>query len=158
MVKIKWKDRVRAYEGMIEETGSRKTNHWGTELHGFRCPDLYASRHIWYLQPNALQWIVDAQTWLIAEGKSIVIVDAWRTYERQQQAYEQKPGLAVPPDVSKHPRGIALDLRMFDSDKTVFHAQDKRTWGNQQYLISFLKEFGWENTVPSEEWHFDFIG
>jgi len=156
---VTYKDRERTYEGPIEQTGTRATTHWDRVLHGFKMPDIYASTHTWYLDPTALAALVAAQNELLEEDFSIVMVDAYRTYEQQAEAHKNKPDLAVTPEQSKHTKGFAADLRMWDSEVGDFDADDEDTWGDQDYLAEVLAKHGWKRTVmPKEPWHFDYTG
>jgi len=156
-VNVIYKNRTRTYDGSVEKTGETFNNHWGTELAGFRMPDIYASTHEWFLTPEALEALVKAQNELLEEGYSIILVEAHRSYEKQAEAHRKKPGLAVSPEVSKHPRGTAVDARMWDEDIGDFDADDEGTWGDQDYLAEVMAKHGWKRTVmPKEPWHFDY--
>lgn len=51
-----------------------------------------------------------AQDYFAKTGKQIKINDAWRSYETQQRAFREKPGLAAPAGHSLHESGSAMDI------------------------------------------------
>lgn len=131
----------------------------GNNLQQFRAPDAYASDRQWILSPNALQSLIRVQADLTQQGKSIIVVDAYRTLDQQAQVRQQKPHLATARDEdSNHPKGDAIDLRMYDpAVSRLWDINNTQTWGSQAELAQAMARHGWKQH-PSEQWHFDFIG
>jgi D-alanyl-D-alanine dipeptidase len=146
-VRVKWKSRQRDLPTEIQKTGKVQKTHWGFEVVSFWGPNIYATppgAHDWYLNEAALDALIEAQQELVDGDASLLIVDAYLTYDEQQDKYERKPNLAVPPDKSMHTRGFAVDVRYDGCDQEEFE--------------DILAAYGWERTVPSEPWHFDYKG
>ena len=167
-VPVNYKGKVREFDGPITKTGTSTENWQGTSLAGFLCPNIYASKtNVWFLQEDALDALILAQAELIDAGCSVLLVDAYRTYEEQAEAKKNKPHLVAPPWKSEHPKGTAIDARMFDEDLipiegddgAIFDEANKSTWGDQDYLAEVLEKYGFVRTaLPAEDWHFSFRG
>lgn len=160
MFTVTYKDRSRSYDGEIEKLEDTKLNYRGETLVGFHAPNIYASKDwVCHLQGEPLNDLIRAQKQLLEAGCSVVIVDAYRDYQSQKEAHEKDPSMVAKPDVSMHPRGLALDLRMIDSDVGTFDSDDEDTYGDQDYLADVMAEYNWVRTVlPKEVWHFDWRG
>lgn len=159
-VSVNYKGKIREFDGPITKSETTTENWQGTSLAGFLCPNIYASKtNVWFLQEDALNALILAQAELIDAGCSVLLVDAYRTYEEQAAAKENKPHLVAHPWKSEHPKGTAIDARMFDEELDVFDESDEDTWGDQDYLASILGKYGFVRTaLPAEDWHFSFRG
>lgn len=161
-VRTKWNGRDRTVKAEFVLKEETIQNHWGVTLFGFWMPNIYGSPNgsvTFYLQESARFELKLAFEALLEDGCAILLTEAHRSYEKQAQAYKDKPGLAVSPDVSKHPRGLAIDAWLFDEEIGVWVADDKSTYGDQDMLADYLAFNSWERTVmPKEPWHFDFKG
>jgi len=162
-VTVAYKNKLRNYGAgeLIIDRDNTVTNYQGQILVGFRCPDIYASLHTWHLRSEVVEALAMAQGELLDNAMSIVMVDAYRTYEEQQRAHVRKPGLAVSPEQSKHTKGLAVDLRLWDSrlNNGIFDSDISETYGDQDYLAAILEQYDFRRTVmPKEPWHFDFLG
>jgi hypothetical protein len=79
----------------------------------------------------------------------IRVVSGFRTMGKQRELYRlYKSGrgaLAATPGYSNHQRGTALDL-------------NTRSPGVYAWLAAHAHEFGFRRTVPSEKWHWEYVG
>lgn len=75
----------------------------------------------------------------------LLITDAGRTYEQQEQLKKAKPKLAAKPGFSWHEAGMAIDVDMAHLNKLT---------GSQEASEKFLAEFGFKRTCW-EPWHFE---
>lgn len=94
-----------------------------------------------------LEMQADAQ----AAGVSLYIVSGFRTMEEQQYLYGcylncdcNNCNLAASPGYSNHQSGLALDLNT--SDRGVY-----------DWLARHGAEYGFHRTVPSEDWHWEYL-
>lgn len=104
----------------------------GTEASGARA----------YLRPDAAaawQRVVQAAA---LEGVTLTLTDSYRTFDQQVEAERTKPALAATPGTSNHGLGIAVDIG----------EGEQRDW-----LSANGHRFGWK-VLPSESWHFDYVG
>lgn len=111
------------------------------------------TRELCYIDSKGNQLRKDAAIALkeasIIAGHPITIhkLNAYRTPERQQElvdAYAADPvnnAPADPPELSKHVKGIAIDIEQRD-----------------QASVAALNAAGFFRTHSGEEWHFDFLG
>jgi hypothetical protein len=80
-----------------------------------------------------------------AEGINLTLTSSYRSYQKQAylyQLYKQGKGnLAAPPGTSKHEKGLAIDVA-----------------NGIPWMQRNAKKFGWKATVPSEDWHFEYLG
>ena len=80
-----------------------------------------------------------------SQGVNITLSSSYRSYEKQAYLYQlYKSGrgnLAAPPGKSNHEKGLAID------------AANGIPW-----LQRNAPKFGWKATVPSEDWHFEYMG
>lgn len=142
------------------QRGDESKGDYGDPLVWFSCPDMYASSgHPWRLQPDALAALEKAQAELLANDCTMILVDAYRSVDRQKERKTERPDLAVSPDASKHTRGLAVDARLYDpAVGEYFEGQDAATHGDIEYLAEVMGRHGWKRTNPREEWHFEFQG
>ena len=84
-----------------------------------------------------------------ADGVPLVLNSGFRTMKEQQYlygCYQNKScnngNLAAKPGFSNHQNGIALDIK----DPSA------------KWLYAHAKSYGFENTVPSEPWHWEYAG
>lgn len=144
----------------IARTGrTQNAYNGGAIIHGFTAPNIYAyPPREWYLQEAALASLTRVQGDLVREGKSILIVDAYRSKAEQEKELALKPRFASDPLVSNHTKGTAVDIRIHDSAKgALWDEGNLATWGSQGYLASVMARHGWRQH-PTEEWHFDYVG
>lgn len=84
-----------------------------------------------------------------AEGVSLEVKSAWRSFEQQQElrlAYEAGQGnLAAEPGFSNHEAGRAIDFRTNGGTNAAFH-----------WLTKNAGRYGWRRTVASEPWHWEY--
>lgn len=87
-----------------------------------------------------------------ADGVSITVVSGFRTYDQQEYLYNcyincncNNCNLAAPPGYSNHQSGHALDL-------------NTSSGGVLAWLNAHGAEHGFERTVPSEDWHWEWWG
>lgn len=160
VVTVQRTNRTSRCNGLITPNDNNVTNHYGNALTGFTAPNIYGSlSHTWHLKQEALIALIAANTELRQEKKCVLLVDAWRSWEYQMKSHYRKPGWVVHPKYSNHPRGLAIDARMFDAGVGVFDQKNEKTWGDQDYLAEVLESYGFFRTVmPKEPWHFDFKG
>lgn len=124
-----------------------QTTYQGVSLQGFWMPNWYATGPEYYqcyLHPVALEDLELAQVACVEAGGSILIVDSYRSWDRQMEAYRSKPGIAVKPEQSNHTKGLAIDARAH----TI----------SQDEMAEILADYEWIRTVPHEPWHFDYRG
>lgn len=146
-VYVEYQGRQRNLPTPITPTGQSQNSYYGNPLVGFWMPNWYATpkgAFTFYLQEAALQALQRVQQDLVNQDMSLLLVDAYRTYEKQMEAYQSKPGLAIHPDQSKHTKGLAVDIRI--------------SGGSQADLENAMARYGWKRTVPNEPWHFDYVG
>lgn len=86
------------------------------------------------------------------EGVYLRVVSGFRSYEEQQYLYRcyvncscNSCNLAAPPGYSNHNSGVALDLNTHEP-------------GVYRWLARNAARFGFERTVPSEDWHWEYLG
>ncbi len=94
-----------------------------------------------------LEMQADAQ----AAGVSLYIVSGFRTMEEQEYLYGcyvdcdcNNCNLAASPGYSNHQSGLALDLNTSD-------------WGVYDWLARHGADYGFHRTVPSEDWHWEYL-
>lgn len=162
-VRIVYGDRDRRIPARIQRTRETETTHWGVPLVGFWAPNNYAVRpgdFSFFLTDFALTSLEAVNNALVDSGGGcIVLVDAYRTYEKQLEAWQDKPHLAIHPDDSKHTKGLAVDLRLYSPKIGVFDEAKTQTYGDQDLLAAAMLLGQWKRTVlPKEPWHFDYLG
>lgn len=89
-------------------------------------------------------------------GNGLVVVDSYRSYERQVACLASKGDLCAEPGTSKHGLGIAVDLT---------GAAARSGTAEHDWLLEHGPEFGWVKPAWSldsgskpEAWHFEFDG
>lgn len=86
-----------------------------------------------------------AQALINASGGRIYLVSGHRTREEQQVLYNRyrqgRGPVAAKPGNSQHEHGRAIDFG-----------------GDKQLLARLAPQFGFERTVPSEDWHYELVG
>jgi hypothetical protein len=137
-IRVQWKDRDRTIPATFDVSKKTKTNHWGTELHGFWMPNIYGSPPgsvTFYLEEAARTALKNAFDELLEnDGLVILLTEAHRDYDTQYKAWKEKPNLAVSPEVSKHPRGKAVDIgvttkrSVFGRQATRRHTEIRTSW------------------------------
>jgi LAS superfamily LD-carboxypeptidase LdcB len=84
-------------------------------------------------------------------GVNLTVNSAFRTMEQQRalyQAYLNGTGnLAAKPGYSNHQGGIALDINVGGTGTATY-----------RWLAANASRFGFQRTVPSEPWHWEFRG
>ena len=127
-----------------------------------------------YLSAQTAQKLLAAQRIVAAEGKRILILDAYRPHRYQQTLYdrvEDKQYVASPTTASRHNRGAAVDVTLCDgfgiacpmpSDYDEFTEAATRAYtlateeqtANLALLTRAMREAGFA-TIRSEWWHYD---
>lgn len=146
-VNVTYNDRVRDLPTDIIRDGKTTQTHLGETLIGFWMPNHYATLNgywTWYLREDALSALEAAQREFVSRDMSLVLTDAYRSYDVQMKAHQEKPNLAIHPDKSNHPKGTAVDITI--------------RGGDQGTLEEVMRRHGWHRTVSYEPWHFDFKG
>lgn len=144
---VEYQGRQRTIPTEIRKKGQTQESHYGNPLVSFWMPNWYGSGDgyvTFWLQEEALDALIRVQGELVAQDASLLLVDAYRDYQTQMNAYQSKPGLAIHPDQSNHTKGLAVDIRISN--------------GDQNALEEAMGNHGWKRTVPKEPWHFDFLG
>jgi len=83
-----------------------------------------------------------------ADGVDLIIRDGFRSYDEQVEIAARlglysEGGLAARPGTSNHGMGRALDL------------DDGQGYS---WLLKNARDYGWEKTVPREDWHWEYWG
>lgn len=86
------------------------------------------------------------------DGVNLNVVSGFRTMEEQRALYAAyragRGNLAAQPGYSQHQNGVAVDIETGGS----------RTSAAFRWLRENAANFGFRNTVPSEPWHWQFMG
>lgn len=86
------------------------------------------------------------------DGVNLNVVSGFRTMDEQRSLYAAykagRGNLAAPPGYSQHQNGVAVDIETGGS----------RTSASFRWLRENGANFGFRNTVPSEPWHWQFMG
>lgn len=86
------------------------------------------------------------------DGVNLNVVSGFRTMDEQRSLYAAykagRGNLAAPPGYSQHQNGVAVDIETGGS----------RTSAAFRWLRENGANFGFRNTVPSEPWHWQFMG
>ena len=84
-----------------------------------------------------------------ADGVALILNSGFRTMKEQEYLYDcylskkcNSGNLAAKPGFSNHQNGIALDIK----DPSA------------KWLYAHARSYGFENTVPSEPWHWEYAG
>ncbi len=138
---------------------------------------IYTEPRAWLLRPAALA-LSRVQDSLAYHGLGLKVWDAYRPYAASVKFFEVYPDtnfVANPRYGSRHNRGCAVDLTLFDLETgeeimmpTVFDEFSERAHPgfkdlpqsvieNRKFLFAVMKHFGFTHN-PAEWWHFDFIG
>ena len=127
-----------------------------------------------YLSAQTAEKLLAAQRIVAAEGRRILILDAYRPHRYQQTLYdavEDKQYIASPTTASRHNRGAAVDVTLCDgfgiacdmpSDYDEFTEAATRAYAqateeqtaNLALLTRAMREAGF-STIRSEWWHYD---
>jgi LAS superfamily LD-carboxypeptidase LdcB len=82
------------------------------------------------------------------DGKNLRIISGFRTMKEQKKLYARwkagRGNLAAKPGRSNHQNGIALDL-------------NPKEGGNKKWLQKNAGKFDFCRTVPSEDWHYEYL-
>lgn len=163
-IRILWNNRDRTIPIKFVKKAESVTNHWGVGLQGFWMPNMYGSGEpyvTFHLQHSAVNALESAFNEALERGYVLILTEAYRTYEVQQKAHQDKPHLAVSPEVSKHPRGLAVDMwgHWLDGGDTWDESDKESYHGHQDLVADILVTHNFFRTVmPKEPWHFDFKG
>lgn len=96
-----------------------------------------------YLRSDAAQAFMEAQQAASAEGITIVINSAYRSYEHQEALVGKYPVVAQP-GTSPHGLGIALDIEIGPG------------WN---WMTKNGMKYGWKwMAIPNDEVHFEYVG
>ena len=71
------------------------------------------------LKPHFLEKLRKLRS-AMPKGQSFYVASGYRSLSVQAALYRQKPGLAAPPHVSNHPKGLAADLKFSSSAARLF--------------------------------------
>lgn len=96
-----------------------------------------------YLRGDAAQALRAAAQAAKRDGVNITLTGGYRTYATQVMLKRTKGDLAATPGQSNHGWGLAIDIG--------------ETSGQRAWMAKHGREFGWR-VLPSESWHFDFMG
>lgn len=133
-----------------------------------------------FLQRPAAEGVVKVHKWLNKQGRGIVIYDGYRPWAITKLFWEtvrpdQREFVADPAKGSKHNRGCAVDLGIFDLktgkavpmpsgyDEFTDRAAPTYAGGtdeerkNRDTLIQLMTAHGF-TVNPNEWWHFDLVG
>ena len=96
-----------------------------------------------YLRTDAAQAFMEAQQAAAAEGITIIINSAYRSYEHQEALLGKYPVVAQP-GTSPHGLGIALDIE---------------TGEGWNWMTKNGMKYGWRwMAIPNDEVHFEYVG
>jgi len=83
------------------------------------------------------------------DGLELELTSGFRTNERQAELYDEylhaDGALAAKPGYSNHQSGRALDINVWN-------------WSVYEWLDSHAATYGFKRTVPSEPWHWEYLG
>lgn len=87
-----------------------------------------------------------------AVGVTLIVNSAFRTWEEQMELYTafmngERAAVAAEPGFSQHQNGIAIDLETGGGTNAAY-----------RWLAANAANFGFRRTVPSEAWHFQYMG
>jgi len=96
-----------------------------------------------YLRPSAANAFLEAKAAAAAEGITIIINSAYRSYEHQE-AIQGKYSVVAPPGTSPHGLGFALDIEQGPG------------WN---WMVKNGMRYGWKwMAIPNDEVHFEYVG
>ena len=134
----------------------------GLHLQKFWAPNIYATLpncekcFFAALRADVLQILIKLQKALVEEGYSIVLMDAWRSLQKQAEVYRKKPKLAARPSLrAPHVRGIAVDMRIAPLDGRTFYHRDPNSWVETGTPFDIARRFGFIRPLKNEPWHFE---
>ncbi len=84
-------------------------------------------------------------------GVELIVNESFRSMEEQTyfwDVYQGGGALAAKPGFSNHQGGIALDIDLVDAAGNARPAA--------QWLATHAHKYGWERTIPSEPWHWEY--
>lgn len=96
------------------------------------------------LQPHFLERLRKLRA-AMPPGQSFYCASGYRSLAVQAALYRQKPGLAAPPGVSNHPKGLACDLKFSSA-------------AAQKFVHTNKGKFGLAFPMSYEPWHIEPMG
>lgn len=152
-------NRTKVFDPPQVARGSADVGDYGDSLIWFSAPEIYASpmRFPFRAQPAALDAYELAMCELLQDGYCPLLVDAYRTIKQQEALQRRKPGIAVSPSSSKHTRGTAFDVVLWDDamEADWWDSLNRSTWGDQEHLAEVFAKHNLVRTNPRESWHFE---
>ena len=151
-----WKGKAYELSTQIVK-GPTKTGDFGDPLVTFYAPNIYgATQRVFALRPEVLESLIRVQAKVRSLGKSIMIVDTYRSKQRQEERQVERPDLAVSAAASYHPKGRAIDVRLYDPTVSpVFDGDKSASFGSDVWLRQIFLEEGWTHPNPREPWHLE---
>lgn len=147
----------------LTDTGLAKCN--GDDISGYPngqipvemlCP-LYGAPAEALRQDAAAQFNAMSRAFEQEFGSPICVADSYRSYERQQQTYQERPGYAATPGTSEHGWARAVDLcGGIERDGT-----PQNTWLRLNAAQYNWFHPGWADAGgggPYEPWHWEYAG
>lgn len=102
------------------------------------------------LRADAAQAFLQMQAAAAADGVTLQVDSAFRSYAEQVQLYQLyqagKGNLAAPPGYSNHEGGVAVDINTARGTNAAF-----------QWLNDNAANYGFHRTVATEPWHWEFV-
>lgn len=112
---------------------------------------------LWLRRGKPAEAFLDMVSYAAAHGYEIRLNSAYRTYDHQMRLWKRMPDLAGEPGKGghrTHQTGCSIDI---DGTIRVIDGVEHKTilfW----WLNRFAKKFGFVNDVPSEPWHWTYMG
>lgn len=166
-----------AYAELVELNPSFKRDVRYATTNNFTGKQVYPSARCFLQRPAAMA-LDEVAAELKEQGLGLVIFDAYRPLRVQKifwQMYPDEKYVANPAKGSRHNRGCAVDLSLIDlstghelsmpSGFDEFSARANRNYDamepeackNCKLLETVMEKHGFKG-LPSEWWHFDFVG
>lgn len=135
---------------------TRKTP-FGVIRFGGSCTDDYDNIEIWHQTPDrtiklqrpALRCFREAERRLTGRrrrAQHIFCTGTWRSCSYQRELYASDSNRYAHPDVTLHPRGLAIDV------------DQNQSWLKRRRIHRILTKLGWKRVRPKDEpWHYSYI-
>lgn len=121
---------------------------------------------IMYINNKVLEQYVLLYNDALANGITLTIFSAYRSYEKQEMLWNQRSNInyIAPPGCSEHQTGLAIDI----SIRTIGLTKNFMNSKEYNYLINNAYKYGFINRYPKnkeeitgyyfEPWHFRYVG
>lgn len=112
---------------------------------------------LWMRKGKPAEAFRDMVAYAMSHGYEIRLNSAYRTYRHQMKLWRRMPHLAGEPGMGgyrTHQTGCSIDI---SGTLREYHGEDRKTmlyW----WLKRFAKKFNFVNDVPSEPWHWTYMG